>query len=284
MADGDRPAGPERDGVPRRLRVFRGGGVRRGRSRFAMMPGDLAERLVALERRVEEALGGNDPFGRDLVHAGVDGALTAVARFRRWSLGDAFDDLWLLARRELLGEPGDHVAPLVETVVRGAYRWWWRVDVVGLDRVPVNGRVVLAANRSAAPLPYEAFMIACALSEAPANRPGARVLIDDWLVRLPMVGGVLEQMGGIRGTPGTARRLLEREEAVIVLPEGEQAVGKPWRLRYRLGSFGRATFARAAIQTGAPVAPSCIRPAWRQALRRPTRRATAGSRPSGAAA
>jgi 1-acyl-sn-glycerol-3-phosphate acyltransferase len=143
-------------------------------------------------------------------------------------------------------------------MLHGAYRWWWRVDAIGLDRVPADGRVVLAANRSGAPLPYEALMIALALAEPPAARPGARVLLDDWLVRLPLVGGVLEQVGGVRHTPGAARRLLEREEAVIVLPEGDQAVAKPWRLRYRLGSFGRASFARAAIQTGAPIVPVAV--------------------------
>jgi 1-acyl-sn-glycerol-3-phosphate acyltransferase len=52
-----------------------------------------------------------------------------------------------------------------------------------------------------------------------------------------------------------ARKLLEREEAVIVLPEGDDALAKPWGQRYRLGSFGRAGFARAAIQTGASIVP-----------------------------
>src|SRR4051812_40928704 len=127
MADGDRPGGPEREDAPQttaRLRVYRGGGKRRGRSRFSMIPGDVAERLAALERRVEEALGGNDPFGRELVRAGVDGALTAVARLGRWSLADGLEEIRLLARRELLGEPGDHVAPLADALLRGAYRWW----------------------------------------------------------------------------------------------------------------------------------------------------------------
>ena len=261
MADGDRPGGPERDDAPRaaaRLRVFRGGRVRRSRPRLPMSPGDVAERLAALERRVEEAFGGNDPFGRDLVRAGVDGALAAVANLRRFTLFDALDSIRLLARRELLGEPGDHVAPLAEALLRGAYRYWWRVESVGLDRVPASGRVVLVANRSASPLPYEGLMIALALAEPPASRTGARLLIDDWLARLPLIGGVLEQGGGVRSTPGMPRRLLEREEAVIALPEGEQALAKPWRLRYRLGPFGRAGFARAAIQTGAPIVPVAV--------------------------
>jgi 1-acyl-sn-glycerol-3-phosphate acyltransferase len=190
-----------------------------------------------------------------MVRAGVDGALAAVANLRRGTLADALESVRLLARRELLGEPGDHVAPVAEAVLRGAYRYWWRVEAVGLDRVPASGRVVLVANRSAAPLPYEGLMIALALAEPPAARVGARVVIEDWLARVPLLGGVLQQAGAVRSTAGIARRLLEREEAVILLPEGDDALAKPWRLRYRVGSFGRAGFARAAIQTGAPIVP-----------------------------
>jgi hypothetical protein len=155
MAD-DRPGGPgpERGGArpTGRLRVFRGGAVRRSvRPRLPTTPAEVAARLGALERRVEEALGGHDPFGRDLVRAGVDNALAAVATFRRGTLGDVLESVRLLARRELLGEPGDHVAPVAEALLRGAYRYWWRVEAVGLERVPATGRVILVANRSAAP-------------------------------------------------------------------------------------------------------------------------------------
>jgi 1-acyl-sn-glycerol-3-phosphate acyltransferase len=258
MADGDRPGGSGRGEAPRRarLRLFRGGGVRR--QRLTGMPGDVAQRLSLLERRVEEALAGGDVLGRDLLRAGVDGALAVVASVQRRTLAETLDMLRLLARRELLGEPGDHVAPLAEALLRLAYRWWWRVETVGLDRVPADGRVVLVANRSGAPLPYEGFMIARALAASPLPRRGVRLVVDDWLARLPLVAGVLAQVGGVRGTPGTARRLLERDETLIVLPEGEQAMAKPYRLRYRLGSFRRAGFVRAAIQTGAPIVPVAV--------------------------
>ena len=262
MSDGD--ADPEVPSASRQrrsggLRVFRGGGKRRTTPRNAVLPAEVATRLAALERRVEDALGdaGADAFGRELVRA-LDGTLSAMATLRRSSLADALEGARLLARRELLGEPGDHVAPLADVLFDAAYRWWWRVDVVGLDRVPQTGPVVLVANRSGVPLPYESLMIARALAGPPLARTGARLLIDDWLAALPVVGGVLRQAGGVRATPGAIRRLLERDEAVVVLPEGEQAMAKTWSRRYRLGTFGKGTFARAAIQAGAPIVPVAV--------------------------
>src|SRR5581483_11679332 len=102
-----------------------------------------------------------------------------------------------------------------EAVLEGLYHYWWRVEPIGLDRVPASGGVILVANRSGALWPYEAFMIRMA------------------------------RAGAARATPGNMRRLLAQDEAVVVCPETEAA--KRFRDRYRLGRFGRGTFARLAI-------------------------------------
>src|SRR6185436_9028003 len=90
----------------------------------------VAEKLRMLERRVEEALastGTQGPNGdRDLARAVFDEALDTLARVRRASWSDALTALSLFDR---------DVAPLLRLL----YRYWWRVEAVGMDRIPRRG-------------------------------------------------------------------------------------------------------------------------------------------------
>jgi len=195
----------------------------------------LGDRLGVLEREIDAALAGHATpgrAGRQALEAALDELLAAYASLRR-GLG-----------ADLVGA----------TLLRTLYRLWWRVDTVGLERVPARGRVLLVVNRAGILLPYEALMVAVALAiDHPAGRM-AWPLVDDWVVRLRL-GSAL---GALRATPGVMRRLLERDEAVIVQPEGREACAKSRRRWYRLAGFGRAAFARVALETGAAIIPVAV--------------------------
>src|SRR5262249_37958133 len=75
---------------------------------------------------------------------------------------------------------------------------------------------------------------------------------------LPFVGTFMSRCGAVRACPENATRLLERDEAVIVFPEGTRGIGKPYEQRYRLVRFGRGGFVRIALRTGAPIVPIAI--------------------------
>jgi 1-acyl-sn-glycerol-3-phosphate acyltransferase len=257
MSEADRPGGDGPGGDPddasraARLRVYRGGRARAARAQPAS-PGEVARRLSALERRVEKALaassGGRDAVGADVVRSITDQALDAVARVRRLTLRDLRSavESWSALAEELEQDVSG-------TVLEALYRYWWRVEAVGLERVPARGRVLVVANRGGALFPYDELMIQVALATEHPARRAARLLLDDWLARLPLVGAALARAGGARGGTTSLRRLLLHDEAVIVCPEASQA--KLFRDRYRLAQFGRAGFARLAIETGTPIVP-----------------------------
>ncbi len=158
MSEADRPGGGEASRA--RLRVFHGGRARAGRAQLAS-PREVARRLSALERRVEQALGGGGQLAaRDRLRAAFDQALTAVAGLERSVPRD------LAALADVLGTDA------IEVLLEALYRYWWRVETVGLERVPASGRVVLVANRGGALVPYEALMIREAVRRAPeSNHP-----------------------------------------------------------------------------------------------------------------
>src|SRR4030095_11690943 len=153
-------------------RIARLASTRRG-SRTATPPSvpDVSRRLAALERQVEEALTSARSMSRlppleDL----LDGVLETADRLRRAAAGET-----------------EATAALLEAPLDLLYRWWWRVDVVGLERLPRRGPVLVMANRGGTLLPYEAFMLARALGSAASEARGARPPVCDSALRTPPI-------------------------------------------------------------------------------------------------
>ena len=115
----------------------------------------------------------------------------------------------------------------------------------GIERVPAAGQVVLVVNRGGSLVPCETLMIALALREAhPAPRL-ARPLVDPWLARAALARPLIAaSRRASRWSAGALRRVLARDEAAVLLPEGDAALAKPFGRRYRLARFGAAAFAR----------------------------------------
>jgi 1-acyl-sn-glycerol-3-phosphate acyltransferase len=55
--------------------------------------------------------------------------------------------------------------------------------------------------------------------------------------------------------PENARKLLERDRAVLVYPGGDRDAYKPWAARHRVTFAGRMGFIRLALRTQAPIVP-----------------------------
>jgi 1-acyl-sn-glycerol-3-phosphate acyltransferase len=233
------PDGPA-SGDAARVVSMRGG--RRARRIGAFLsPAEVARRLFALERQVEEALGGlPGDQGASLVESAADDLLTAYSQVSRWISGEEV--------------PGSGIG---SAALRALYRYWWRVDAVGLERVPRRGPVMVVANRASSLPPYDAFMIALALRGANPDRE-VHPLVDDWLLRLPLAHRMLEALGAMPATGGRARRVLAAGGAAIVFPEGKDALAKPSARHYRVSRFGRKKLLRVAVETGAPLVPIAV--------------------------
>jgi len=263
MSDRERPGGREpssagaRPGEVPTLRLYRSS----SRRASAGTPDSVAERLAALERQVEEALARSAPAGgadgATVLRSWVDAALVAAAGAGRLSFRDAVAEGVAALERTLAGvAPGS--VPLLASALGALYDYWWRVETVGLERVPADGPVVVVANRGPALLPYEALAVAHALAARDPAPLRARPALDVRLMRLPVVGRALAGLGAVRDTRAAVGDVLADGEAVIVLPEGARAEAKTIRQRYRLAGFGRGTFAHAALAAGATIVPVAV--------------------------
>jgi len=205
----------------------------------------VTRRLAALEAQVEAALGGREDDSRAarMVWHSVEGALQAYASVRRWLRWDA------------LVPSGQ---PLSALSLLALYRYWWRVEATGLERIPASGPVLLVANRAGTPLPYDAFMLAVALAVDHPTGRRARPLVDRWMLRVPLAGSALTALGAEPATVARLRRLLGAGEAAIVFPEGRDVLGRAFDHRYRLSRFRHTALLRVAAEAGAPIVPVAI--------------------------
>ncbi|TML83015.1 MAG: acyltransferase family protein [Actinobacteria bacterium] len=152
----------------------------------------------------------------------------------------------------------ERVFELMEPLLDFYYRYWFRVEVEGIENVPSEGGALLVSNHSGA-LPPDAPMIMHALRhEHPARRP-LYILGEDWFKGYPGIGMLTNKLGLVAAHPANAQRLLHDEgRLVLVFPEGQKGTRKLFWQRYRLRRFGRGGFVKTAIRAGVPIVPVAV--------------------------
>jgi 1-acyl-sn-glycerol-3-phosphate acyltransferase len=133
------------------------------------------------------------------------------------------------------------------------YRHYFRVETHGIEKVP-DGRVLLIANHAGNTIPMDGAMLAMAMLLDAEPPRFVRAMAEFYLPRIPWWSEMIHRAGAVVGTPENCVRLLEREEAIMVFPEGSRGFIKPFRERYKLQRFGTG-FARLALQTRTPIVP-----------------------------
>jgi 1-acyl-sn-glycerol-3-phosphate acyltransferase len=176
-------------------------------------------------------------------------------------------DLRELRRLVPAAEPGrevddwgrsQRVFDLMEPLLDFYYRYWFRVEVEGIENVPADGGALIVSNHSGA-LPPDAPMIIQAIKlEHSAPRP-VYMLGEHWFKGYPGVSMLTSKMGLVAAHPANAQRLLRDEQRLaLVFPEGQKATRKLYWQRYRLRRFGRGGFVRTAMRAGVPIVPVAL--------------------------
>ena len=168
-------------------------------------------------------------------------------------------------RRRLTGDydvdPFGYDEELTETVLlpllRPLYRYWFRVDVRGVENIPADGAALVVANHSGT-VPLDSLMTQVAVHDQHPARRHLRMLGADLVFQLPFVADLARKSGTTLACNEDVERLLGAGEVVGVWPEGYKGIGKPFSERYKLQRFGRGGFVSAAIRSGAPIIPCAI--------------------------
>jgi 1-acyl-sn-glycerol-3-phosphate acyltransferase len=144
------------------------------------------------------------------------------------------------------------------TVYEFLYHYWFRVEVEGIENVPLDEGALLVANHSGA-LPSDAVMIAKAIRDEHARRRALHLLTEPRVAALPGLGMLARKLGAVPEHPANLHRLLfDERQLVLAFPEGRAAVKKPLSERYRLRRFDRSGLLIAAIRAEVPIVPLAV--------------------------
>jgi len=147
---------------------------------------------------------------------------------------------------------------LADPVLNFYYRYWFRVELEGIEHVPASGGALLVSNHSGA-LPPDAPMIMQAIRTEHAHPRPLYMLGEDWFKGYPGVGMVANKIGLVAAHPANAQRLLHDEgRLALVFPEGQKGSRKLYWQRYKLRRFGRGGFVRTAMRAGVPIVPIAV--------------------------
>jgi 1-acyl-sn-glycerol-3-phosphate acyltransferase len=135
----------------------------------------------------------------------------------------------------------------IRALVHGICRAYWRVEVEGAEKIPASGPVILAPV-------HRSFMDFFVVSEVTRRKIFYMAKEEMW--KVPVLGGILDSVGAFPVQRDAADRLaleraqdvLERDEVLILFPEGTRRAG-PVVADLREG----ATFL--AARTGATIVP-----------------------------
>jgi 1-acyl-sn-glycerol-3-phosphate acyltransferase len=149
------------------------------------------------------------------------------------------DPDFIMAERDLLG---------------AACEAWYQPELMGLDHLP-SGRALVVGTHNGGVMAPDMFSLMVGFWRHHGAARRAYGLAHDVVFRLPFFGRWIAKLGGVPAHPENARRLLERDVAVLVYPGGDRDAYKPFRDRHRVTFGGRRGFIRLAIRTGAPLVP-----------------------------
>jgi 1-acyl-sn-glycerol-3-phosphate acyltransferase len=150
----------------------------------------------------------------------------------------------------------EHIRSLVRRVYDPMYKYWFRAEWEGMEKIPSNGGALLVANHAAA-IPSDAPAIMHGI-ETELERP-VYGLADHWFKGIPYVGTMWSRAGGVAADPANAYKLLrEQKQLALVFPEGTKGTSKTYGERYQLRRFGRGGFVEIAMRAGVPIVPIAV--------------------------
>jgi 1-acyl-sn-glycerol-3-phosphate acyltransferase len=139
------------------------------------------------------------------------------------------------------------------SLARQLYEKYFRVETIGIDKIPADGPVMIVANHSGQ-LPIDGLLIGYALAARKTNPRIPRAMIERFFPTVPYLGNLLNQFGAVLGDPTNCAKMLANGEAVIVFPEGVRGSGKLYQDRYQLKRFGNG-FMHLAMKYNATIVP-----------------------------
>ncbi|MBT3984591.1 MAG: acyltransferase family protein [Bacteriovoracaceae bacterium] len=135
------------------------------------------------------------------------------------------------------------------------YRNYFKVRIFGAENVE-NKPYMVTANHTGQ-IAFDGILLTLAFSLDIDPPRILRGMVERFLSSIPFAGEFLAKGGSVLGDRQNCLWLLEREESILVFPEGVRGINKNTDNFYNLQSFGKGFF-RLALKTGTDVLPVAV--------------------------
>jgi 1-acyl-sn-glycerol-3-phosphate acyltransferase len=157
-----------------------------------------------------------------------------------------------IAQYDDLGLDKGYLDAYGRTLFRFLNDIYWRIECVGAEHIPSEGRALLAGVHRGF-MPLDGVMSMDMIVKHTGRYP--RFLIHPTLIKFPFQFNFMTKIGGVIACQQNADYVLGRDELVGFYPEGIQGAFRYYKGVYKLGRFGRNEFVRMALRNQAPIVP-----------------------------
>lgn len=158
----------------------------------------------------------------------------------------------------------EYVKSIYNEVFQPILDHYFRPVVIGAEKLPKEGPLLLAPNHSGNAFPYDGMILDMALWKHDGFDPALKFrsvfekeLATTWWMRPFGIDNFWRRGGGIDLTFDNFDRILARGERMIYYPEGVPGIGKGFNNRYQLQRFS-SSFVYHTARHNAPVYPVYI--------------------------
>lgn len=135
------------------------------------------------------------------------------------------------------------------------YKKYFKVRVFGLENIE-DIPYIFASNHTGQ-IPIDGMMITIAMAIEMEKPRVLHSMVDSFLAGFPFLGSLSAQTGSILGDRGNCNWLLQKNESILVFPEGMKGITKSTHEYYKTRIFSNGFF-RIALQQKTPILPIAV--------------------------
>jgi 1-acyl-sn-glycerol-3-phosphate acyltransferase len=177
-----------------------------------------------------------------------------AARFARFALRRARGTAGRITADDLTALDPE-LLMLLGDLWRALGRYYFRLRIEGVERVPASGPVLLVGNHSGGLLPSEGFFTSLAIRDHFGIDRAVYALAHDFLFEDPTLLRYAARLGILRAGHDSARHAFDAGGCVLVYPGSDMDTFRPFRDRNKVVLAGRKGFLKLALRSGVPIVP-----------------------------
>lgn len=132
---------------------------------------------------------------------------------------------------------------------------YFRASVIGLERIPAEGPVLLVGNHSGGTWIADTFIFAQTFYDHFGPQRAFHQLAHDLVFKMPGLRALVQRFGTVPASPDNMAEALRRDAALLVYPGGDHETYRPTWESDHVDFAHRTGFVKLALEHEVPIVP-----------------------------